>query len=68
MDTNQLLAEIDAEIARLEEVKRLLKGTETGVVRRGRKPKGTMSAAGRARIAAAQRKRWKARGVEGAKG
>jgi hypothetical protein len=53
MDTKQVLAELDAEIARLEQVRRLLAG--------GRKPKRTMSAEGRARVAAAQRKRWAAR-------
>jgi hypothetical protein len=62
MDTNQLLAELDAEIARLEEVKRLLTGSRdgAGIARRkpGRKRGRTLSPEARERIAAAQRKRW----------
>jgi hypothetical protein len=53
---------LNEEIARLEEVKRLLTGTSAraGAAPRkpGRKPGRTMSAAARERIAAAQRKRW----------
>jgi hypothetical protein len=64
MDTKQVLAELDAEIARLEQVRRLL----AGAVDPGRKAKRTMSAEGRARIAAAQRKRWAAGGGRGVKG
>jgi hypothetical protein len=61
MDTNEIIAEIDAEIQRLQEAKALLNGRPT------RKPAATpspksgrrkMSAAGRARIAAAQKARW----------
>jgi hypothetical protein len=68
MNTEELLAAISGEIARLEEVKRLFGGDVTGAspVKRGRKPgsmsprpkKRKMSAEGRARIAAAQKARW----------
>jgi topoisomerase IA-like protein len=59
MDTTELLSSIDYEIARLQEARALLAGRD-GHVRRGRNPgkKWTMSAEARARIAAAQRKRW----------
>ena len=59
MDTTQLLSFIDSEIARLREARALLAGQD-GHVRPGRKPgkKRTLSADARARIAAAQRKRW----------
>lgn len=70
MNTDELLAGIDEEIARLEEVRRLLGGQVERP--RGRKPgpkpkktepkpkagKRTMSPEGRARIAAAQKARW----------
>jgi hypothetical protein len=73
MDTEALVAEIDAEIARLQKAKALLTG-QTSPPKRGRKPttaatsfgfgkntaapKRTISAQGRARIAAAQKARW----------
>jgi hypothetical protein len=59
MNTTELLSSIDSEIAKLQQVRSLLAG-QSGHVRRGPKPgkKHTMSAEGRARIAAAQRKRW----------
>jgi len=68
MTTHEILAAIDEEISRLQQVKQLLSedgsrrpgqatsfafGSNTGV--RKRKP---MSKAARAKIAAAQRKRW----------
>ena len=61
MDTTELLSSIDAEITRLQEARALLAGRD-GHVRRGGKPgkKRTLSAEARARIAAAQRKRWAA--------
>ena len=74
MDNNALVAAIDGEIARLTEVKRLLTGND-GVVRRGRRPgiataftfgankprkKRVLSAAAKAKIIAAQKKRWAA--------
>jgi hypothetical protein len=61
MNTGELLSSIDSEIARLQEVRALLTGQD-GHVRRGRKPakKRTLSIEARARIAAAQRKRWAA--------
>jgi len=63
MESNVILSEIEAEISRLQQVRSLLVG-QNGHVRRGRKPgrpakrRHTMSAEGRTRIAAAQRKRW----------
>jgi hypothetical protein len=66
MDTSQIISEIDAEIARLQQAKSLLTGTTTKRTP-GRKPpsatkaptkRRTISAAGRARIVAAQKARW----------
>jgi hypothetical protein len=65
MEINHIITEIDAEIARLQQAKDLLNGTTTK--RSPGRPaahiasgptKRTMSAAGRARIAAAQKARW----------
>jgi hypothetical protein len=68
MNTQDILSAIDAEIARLQSARSLLSGTAS-TKRRGR-PKAasgapvttvkrrTMSAAGRQRVAEAQRKRW----------
>jgi hypothetical protein len=68
MDTAEILQTIDAEIARLEQVRALLNG-HTAPVKRGRPigsnattttkaPRRKMSAEGRARIVAAQKARW----------
>jgi hypothetical protein len=64
MDTKALVAEIDAEIDRLQTAKALLTGQTTSP-RRGRPPatkpktgRRTMSPEGRARIVAAQKLRW----------
>jgi hypothetical protein len=59
MDIDALVQEIDAEISRLEKARALL--TEHAApLKRGFPPskRNTMSAEGRARVAAAQRKRW----------
>lgn len=65
MNTQDILSAIDAEIARLQSARALLAGTVSK--RRGRPrtsgspaatKKRTMSAAGRKKIAEAQRKRW----------
>jgi hypothetical protein len=64
MDTNALVAEIDAEIYRLQTAKALLTGQTTSP--RGGRPPATkpttgrwrMSPEGRARVAAAQKARW----------
>jgi hypothetical protein len=61
MDTSEIVEAIDREIARLEQVRRLLGGSgssakATKTLRKAKKR--TMSAEGRARIAAAQRARW----------
>ena len=68
MDTNQIIAELDSEIARLQQVKAILSGaTTTKAARKKRGPnkvkvalakKHRMSPEGRARIAAAQKARW----------
>jgi hypothetical protein len=66
MNTQDIVSTIDAEIARLQSARSLLAGTAS-IKRRGRPrtsesavapKKRTMSAAGRKRIAEAQRKRW----------
>ena len=76
MDIRKIVGEIDREIVRLEQIRKLLSGGK-GLARRGRPPavgKATsfhssdsgemrrnhrkMSAEGRARIVAAQKKRW----------
>ena len=59
MNTSELLSAVDSEIARLQQVRALLAGEgrpAMRIVNTARKHK--MSAVGRARIAAAQRKRW----------
>jgi|HubBroStandDraft_6_1064221.scaffolds.fasta_scaffold85456_3 hypothetical protein len=66
MDTQMIVAEIDAEISRLLQVKALLTGTNAAENRRsGRnsmagssEKKRKLSAEARERIAAAQRARW----------
>lgn len=66
MDTSKLIAEIDAELGRLEQVKSLLTGT---IIKRSaggstaspavtQTRKRRLSPEARERIAAAQRKRW----------
>jgi hypothetical protein len=68
MDIQEILAQIDAEIARLQQVKSILSGSTT-TAKLGRPKarhnvgspvaaKRTMSPEGRARIAAAQKARW----------
>ena len=61
MNLADLLASLDSEIGTLQQVRSLLAGQD-GHIRRGRKPgkKRTLSPEARARIAAAQRKRWAA--------
>jgi hypothetical protein len=61
MNLTELLSSIDSEIARLQQARALLAGQDGHSAARGPKPTNkhhTMSADGRARIAAAQRKRW----------
>lgn len=65
MDTNAIVAAIDAEIQRLQDARALLTG-DAGVKRRPGRPKGSaagpakrrLSPEARARIAAAQKARW----------
>jgi hypothetical protein len=57
MNTSELLSSIDSEIARLREARALLVGKDAPFPFRAKK-KRHLSADARARIAAAQRKRW----------
>jgi hypothetical protein len=56
MQTTEIIAEIDSEIARLQQVKALLSST-TGAAKAAPK-KRQLSPEARARIAAAQKTRW----------
>jgi hypothetical protein len=59
MNTTDLLSSIDSEIARLQQVRALLAGQDGHIPTvRGPRKKRTLSAEARAKIAAAQRKRW----------
>jgi hypothetical protein len=61
MDTNEIIEAIDAEIQRLQAAKALLGGSPTRKPAAKPSPKSgrrKMSAAGRARIVAAQKARW----------
>ena len=58
MDTAQLISEIDSEISRLQQVRALLAGGRSAVRTKRPETRRTLSAEARARIAAAQRKRW----------
>jgi hypothetical protein len=60
METNAIIVSIDEELQRLRQAREILAGASNGHVapRRGRRKNFVMSAEGRARIAAAQRKRW----------
>jgi hypothetical protein len=56
MNTEEIVGAIDAEIQRLQRAKELLSVSEGGsVVGKGKRP---LSTEGRARIAAAQKRRW----------
>uniref|UniRef100_A0A372ILS1 Uncharacterized protein n=1 Tax=Paracidobacterium acidisoli TaxID=2303751 RepID=A0A372ILS1_9BACT len=57
MDTANLIPELNKEIARLREARNLLAGTSSPKGAKASK-KRTLSAEARARIAAAQKKRW----------
>jgi len=58
MSIDQVIRSIDEQISKLQQAKAFLNGTGSGkATGRGRGPR-TMSAAARARIAAAQRARW----------
>jgi hypothetical protein len=69
MDTKKIIAQIDTEISRLQQVKGILSGSTTTPKKRGPNKarvaivhviaqRRTMSPEGRARIAAAQKARW----------
>jgi hypothetical protein len=60
MTISVVLSQIDIEIAKLQQARKLLSGKVVGNGRTTKpaRKKRTMSAAGRARIAAAQRARW----------
>jgi hypothetical protein len=58
MDTAQLVSEIDSEIARLQQARTLLAGLDSATHPKLPRKKRTLSAEARARIAAAQKRRW----------
>jgi hypothetical protein len=66
MNLNSIVADIDAEISRLQQARRLLAGVPVAVSKANRasgmvlesKKRKRMSAAARAKISAAQKKRW----------
>jgi hypothetical protein len=70
METDEIIAQLDTEIARLQEVKSILSGTTTTQTKRSRPNKARvaviapvaakriLSPEARARIAAAQKARW----------
>ncbi len=64
MEISKIIEELDAEIARLTQVRNLLAGGNGDnvpslvVARKSRKKRKPLSAEARERIAAAQRKRW----------
>jgi hypothetical protein len=58
METTQILAEIDSEIRRLQDVRVLLAGSASKLAKTAGRKKRHLSAEARERIAAAQRKRW----------
>jgi hypothetical protein len=59
LQVSQIVAGLDEEIAKLQQARALLIGSNGQAVgRRGPYKKRTMSAAARAKIAAAQRARW----------
>lgn len=67
MDTNSIIAAIDAELGRLQEARALLSGNSAATrakkapgVKKATRKRRKLSPEGRKRIAAAQRKRWAA--------
>ena len=58
MNTSELITAIDAEISRLQQARKLLAGATGTQSAQPKKRKRTLSAEGRARISAAQKKRW----------
>ena len=83
MEVNRIIAEIDAQISKLQQARALLAGTTTSAGRTGRgRPKGSKNGAaastkaprkrklspeGRKRIAEAMKKRWAERRKQNAK-
>ena len=82
MEVSRIIAEIDAQISKLQQARTLLAGTTASAPRTGRgRPKGSKNAStataprkrklspeGRKRIADAMRKRWAERRKQNAKG
>ena len=58
MDTAQLICEIDSEISRLQQARALLSGRDSATQPKLLRKKRILSAEARARIAAAQKRRW----------
>lgn len=81
MEVNRIIAEIDAQISKLQQARALLAGTTAPATRAGRgRPKGSknasaataprkrkLSSAGRKRISDAMKKRWAERRKQNAK-
>jgi hypothetical protein len=60
LNAKDILVAIEAEIARLQQARELLTGGQSKAQRATGTRRGTMSAAGRASVSAAQKKRWAA--------
>jgi hypothetical protein len=58
MNTSELIAVIDAEISRLQQARHLIAGTNSTRTSTSTKKRRILSAEARARISAAQKKRW----------
>ena len=58
LSIESIAQQVKAEISKLTQVLRLLEGSGTKRAKKQSSPRRTMSAAGRKRIAAAQRARW----------
>lgn len=58
MDISQLVSEIDSAIARLQEARALLAGAGSSTHAKSPRKRRTLSPEARARIAAAQKRRW----------
>jgi len=56
----KLIAALDGEISRLQQVRQLLAGGQSKAAKQTGKAKHTLSRAARAKISAAQKKRWAA--------
>jgi len=58
MDTAQLISEIDSEISRLQQARAILAGVGSAINAKSPRKRRILSPEARARIAAAQKRRW----------